>query len=452
MHNNQKIPLYEKISYGLGDTACNLIYMVVTTYLTFYFTDVYGISVTVVGVLMLAVRFLDMIDSPVLGILIDKTNTRWGKSRPWILWFCIPFAASCIMLFWGPDLSATGKMIYAFAAYVMVSVFYSCVNNPLSTMLPSLTSDQQERTVANTFRMLGGQFGGLIVNMTLLPLVAFLGAGDMQKGFFATLCLYAVVGVALLLITFFNTRERVETSSSKQSLPFKEGIKSIKGNTPWLMALLLTIFCYICYTQRSTAAIYYLTYYIGQPDVVPIVNSLAMCSILGLFMVPFLTRHFDKRWVILVGYAVFALGQFIIFLGDKNLWIIYFGTVFGAIGKGFTSGLLFVMIADTVDFGEWKSGIRAQGLLVSTAAGIGIKLGAGLGGAIPMWILASGGYVANQPQSQESMNAIVASYIWVPIAFALICVLILLFFKYEKPFNEIIADLNERNKNKQPAQ
>ncbi len=443
---DQKIPLFEKISYGLGDTACNLVYIVVTTYLTYYFTDVYGISLGAVGILMLAVRFLDMIDSPILGMLIDKTNTRWGKSRPWILWFCIPFAAACVMLFWGPDLSPSGKMIYAFTAYILVSVLYSAVNNPLSTILPSLTNDQQERTVANTFRMLGGQFGGLVVNLTLLPLVAFFGAGDMQKGFFATICLYAIVAVALLLITFFNTKERVHTDSSQKSLPLKEGIKAIKGNTPWFMALLLTIFCYICYTQRSTAAIYYVTYYIGQPELVPIVNSLAMCSILGLFMVPFLTKRFDKRWVILVGFSVFTLGQLIIYLGDKNIALIYFGTVFGAIGKGFTSGLLFVLIADTVDFGEWKSGIRAQGLLVSTAAGIGIKLGAGLGGAIPMWVMAAGGYVANQPQTEASMDAIIASYIWIPIAFALVCVLILFFFKYEKPFNEIIDDLNKRHK------
>ncbi|MDU5949211.1 MAG: MFS transporter, partial [Paenibacillus macerans] len=153
--SNQKLSLLEKVSYGLGDTASNLIYAVVTTYLTFYFTDVYGIGAAAVGTLLLVARLVDMLDSPIFGIFIDKTHTRWGKSRPWILWSCFPFTIVTILLFMGPELSASGKLAYAYIFYIASNILYTAVNNPLTTLLPSLSSDVQERTVANSFRMFG---------------------------------------------------------------------------------------------------------------------------------------------------------------------------------------------------------------------------------------------------------------------------------------------------------
>lgn len=441
---NQKMSMIEKISYALGDTGSNLIYTVLTTYLTFYFTDVYGIGAAAVGTLMLVARLVDMIDSPILGILIDKTNTKWGKSRPWILWSCFPFTIVSILLFMGPELSASGKLAYVYVFYITANVLYAAVNNPLQTMLPSMTNNVQERTVANTFRMFGGQIGGLIVNLTLLPLVAYLGAGNQQTGFFYTMIIFSVVALVLFLITFFNTRERVQSASGYESIPVKESIKAIKGNRPWLGVVLFGITFYTLNIMRLSAGIYYMTYYINKPEIISIVNTLAMSSLLGVLAIPFLTKKFSKKSLIITGLSINIVGHLIIFMGGSNVTFIIIGTIIGAIGLGLPTGLLFVLKADTVDYGEWKSGVRAPGILVS-ASGVANKLGSGLGGAIPVWLLAAGGYIANQTQSSATLNMIALSYIWLPMILSVVAILVMIFiYKWEKPHEEIMTELEAR--------
>lgn len=441
---NQKLPLIEKVSYGLGDTASNLIYTVITTYLTFYFTDVYGLGAVAVGTLMLIARFVDMIDSPIFGILIDKTNTKWGKSRPWILWSSIPFAIVSTLLFMGPELSASGKLAYAYVFYILANILYAAVNNPLTTMLPSMTSDVQERTVANTFRMFGGQVGGLIVNLSLLPLVAYFGGGDQQKGFFYTMGLFSLIGLILFFITFINTKERVQNISGDGPLTLKQSTKAMKGNRPWYAISLFGILFFLLYIMKMSAGIYYITYNLEKPELVSLVNTLGMLSLLGILFVPFLTKKYSKKSLMITGILVNIVGQFIIYFGGTNIAVVITGTIIGSIGLGLPAGLLFAFMADTVDYGEWKSGIRAQGILVSSA-GMGIKLGSGFGAAIPAWLLAAGGYVPNQKQTESALQMITLSFVWLPIIFAIVSILILIFVdKWEKPHHEIVAELAAR--------
>ncbi|KWX74419.1 sodium:solute symporter [Paenibacillus riograndensis] len=443
--SNQKLSLLEKVSYGLGDTASNLIYAVVTTYLTFYFTDVYGIGAAAVGTLLLVARLVDMVDSPIFGILIDKTHTKWGKSRPWILWSCFPFTIVTILLFMGPELSASGKLVYAYIFYIASNILYTAVNNPLTTLLPSLSSEIQERTVANSFRMFGGQLGGLLVNLTLLPLVAFFGNGDQQKGFFHTMILFGAVGLVMFLITFFNTRERVLDRSGGKSLPVRESVKAIKGNMPWIAGVLIGVVFFILYVVKLSSGIYYITYNLNQPDLVTTANTLGSLTLVGIICVPFLTKKYSKKTLMIAGMAVSLLGQLIIYLGGDSTAMVLTGIVVGAVGLGLPVGLLFALIADTVDYGEWKSGVRAQGLLASTASGIAIKLGSGLGGAIPAWLLAAGGYVANQTQTPTALRMIEISFIWLPILLCIVSILILVFlYRWDKPHHEIVAELEAR--------
>lgn len=443
--SNQKLSLLEKVSYGLGDTASNLIYAVVTTYLTFYFTDVYGIGAAAVGTLLLVARLVDMVDSPIFGIFIDKTHTRWGKSRPWILWSCFPFTIVTILLFMGPELSASGKLVYAYIFYIASNILYTAVNNPLTTLLPSLSSDIQERTVANSFRMFGGQFGGLLVNLTLLPLVALFGNGDQQKGFFHTMILFGAVGLVMFLITFFNTRERVQDRSGGKSLPVRESVKAIKGNMPWLAGVLVGVVFFILYVVKLSSGIYYITYNLNQPNLVTTANTLGSLTLVGIIFVPFLSKKYSKKTLMITGMLISIVGQLIIYLGGHSTAMVLTGTVIGAVGLGLPVGLLFALIADTVDYGEWKSGVRAQGLLASTASGIAIKLGSGLGGAIPAWLLAAGGYVANQTQTPSALRMIEISFIWLPILLCILSILILVFlYRWEKPHHEIVAELAAR--------
>lgn len=183
MKEPNQVSFKEKVSYGLGDTASNLIFTVITTYLMFFYTDVYGLNVAAVGTLFLVARMIDALDGPIFGVLIDRTSTKWGKSRPYFLWLSVPFGIVAILTFMTPDLSPTGKLIYAYATYITLGILYAGVNIPLSSMLPSLTSNSQERTVVNTYRMVGGQAGAFIVNAAVLPLVAFLAVGTNSKAF-----------------------------------------------------------------------------------------------------------------------------------------------------------------------------------------------------------------------------------------------------------------------------
>ena len=172
-----------RISYGLGDTASNLVFQMITMYLMFFYTDVYGLNVAAVGTLFLVARIIDAFDSPIIGVLIDRTNTKWGKSRPYFLWLAVPFAVVAVMTFMTPDFGDTGKLVYAYVTYITLGILYTAINLPLTSLLPSMTSNSQERTVVNSVRMIFGQLGGLVVSIGALPLVAALGKGNQQQGF-----------------------------------------------------------------------------------------------------------------------------------------------------------------------------------------------------------------------------------------------------------------------------
>ena len=359
----KKITFGTRVAYGCGDTACNIVYGMISTLLTLFYTDYVGISPVTIGIVMLVSRVFDGSSDLIMGFLVDRTKSRWGKSRPWILWSCFPFTIVTILLFMGPELSASGKLAYAYIFYIASNILYTAVNNPLTTLLPSLSSDVQERTVANSFRMFGGQLGGLLVNLTLLPLVAFFGNGDQQKGFFHTMILFGAVGLVMFLITFFNTRERVQDRSGGKSLPVRESVKAIKGNMPWFAGVLVGVVFFILYVVKLSSGIYYITYNLNQPDLVTTANTLGSLTLVGIICVPFLSKKFSKKTLMIAGMAISMLGQLIIYLGGNSTAMVLTGIVIGAVGLGLPVGLLFALIADTVDYGEWKSGVRAQGLV-----------------------------------------------------------------------------------------
>jgi len=248
----------ERISYGLGDTASNIVFQMITMYLMFFYTDVYGLNVAAVGTLFLVARIIDAFDSPIIGVMIDRTHTRWGKSRPYFLWLAIPFAVVAIMTFATPDFSNTGKLIYAYATYIILGILYAAINLPLTSLLTSMTSNSQERTIVNSVRMIFGQLGGLIVSVAALPLVAVFGNGNQQDGFLWTMVLFASVAVVFFFMTFANTRERVQLVGGKQTVPFKESIKALKGNYPWWLLLAINVFFWIAFTSKGQSTVFFL--------------------------------------------------------------------------------------------------------------------------------------------------------------------------------------------------
>jgi len=439
-----QVPWKERISYGLGDTASNLIFQTVTMYLMFYYTDVFGLNIAAVGTLFLIARIIDAFDGPIFGVLIDRTTSKWGKSRPWFLWLSFPFAIIAVLAFLSPDFGDTGKLAYAYLTYILLNVLYAGINIPLTSILPSLSSDSHERTVVTSIRMILAQVGALFVSIATLPLVAALGNGDQKKGFMLTMMIYAGVALVLFLITFKNVRERVQVDGNRV-VPFKEGIKAIKGNTPWWILLATGLFVFIGVTAKGPATIYYFKYNLGREDLIPLVNGLNIIMLLAIVLVPFLSKILGKRNTILTGMVIGIVGQVITYLGAQMMSIpsVLTGVIIGNFGGGIAFGLMFAMIADTIDYGEWKSGVRAPGLL-SAASGFGAKFGMGIGGAIAAWVLALGKYVPNQKQGPSALLAIEFNFIWLSLIANAIVIVLLMFYKLDKVEHQMINDLKTR--------
>lgn len=422
----------ERISYGLGDTASNLVFQMITMYLMFFYTDVYGLNVAAVGTLFLVARVIDAFDSPIIGVIIDRTHTKWGKSRPFFLWLAIPFGIVAVLTFMTPDLGNTGKLVYAYLTYILLGILYAAINLPLTSLLTSMTSNSQERTVVNSVRMIFGQLGGLVVSIGALPLVAVFGKGNQQQGFLWTMVLFAAIAVILFFTTFANTRERVQLGDKNQVVPFKDGVKALKGNLPWWILLFMNVFFWVGMTSKGQSAVFYLKYNLGREDLVPLVNGLNVILLVGIALMPMLAKRIGKRNTALLGVAIGAASQLIVYVAAvmSSIPLLIGAVAIGNIGIGFAAGLMFAMLADTVDYGELRSGIRAQGLLTASSS-FGVKFGMGIGGAVAAWVLAIGNYVPNQEQAASGLAAIQFNFVWIPFICFLICALLLLFYKLE---------------------
>jgi len=437
-----------RFSYAASDTAGQLVFCVISNYLLYFYTDVYGLPVAIAGNIMLLARFTDAIDAPIWGVIFDKTHSKWGKSRPWFLWLCLPFAVFGVLTFLTPNLGQTAKVIYAAVTYIVCSVLYTGINTPVTSILSALTPDPRERVTLTSFRMFGSKLGVLLVNLTALKLVQFFGQGDDRKGFMTVMPIYAAGTVLLYLFAFRNLEEVVP--QKKQSLPIADSLRAIKGNWPWIIIFVSSLFFWIAFIARVSAAPYFFEYTLHRKDLIPMAFALDFISLGTVFLMPFFCRWTSKRNVWILGLLGMVVGQLIVYFGMKNslsvAWIM-FGWTFGFLASGMTMAMPFSVLSDSVDYGEWKNGIRAAGFLTAIGAAFCLKAGAGLGSAIPAWILDAHGYVAKAAQSVTSLRGIEISFIWLPtLGFALAIIPVLFYKKFELLEPQIHADLEARRK------
>lgn len=433
----------ERVSYGLSDTASNLIFQMITIYLMFFYTDVFGISASTVATLFLVTRILDAFVDPLMGIIIDKTNSKWGKSRPYFLWLGVPFAIIAIMTFYTPDFGSTGKVVYAYITYALLGIIYSGINIPITSILPSMTSNPQERTELASIRMMLAFIGMLIVSVGTLPIVKLLGGGDQQKGFFLTMVLFGVIGGILFINTFVNVKERVVSSHDKP-LPFRESMKAIKGNVPWLLLLISGFIQMSIMTMQMQTTVYFWTYNMNRPDLITVMMSLSVVSLLTLGISSLVAKRIGKRNTMITGSSIMIVGYTFAIFGSNNqsIPLILTGMVITSLGQGLSMSMGFAMIADAVDYGEWKSGVRAQGLL-SAAVSFGAKVGMGVGGALSAAMLSLGKYVPGaEHQAHSALVAINMNYLWAPLVSAIIGIIIMLFYKLDRQIGAISEELD----------
>jgi sugar (glycoside-pentoside-hexuronide) transporter len=440
------IPYLKRFSYAAPDIGGQLVFCVISFYLLYFYTDVYGISAATAGTILLIARFTDAIDAPVWGIIFDKTHSRWGKSRPWFLWLCVPFALFGVLTFLTPNLGHTAKVWYAAITYIVASVLYTGINTPVTSILSALTPNPQERVMLTCWRMFGSKLGVLVVNLTALKMVAWLGQGDDKKGFMLTMPIYAVGTVLLFLLAFFNLEEKVK--EEKKSLPIKDSFGAIKGNWPWIIIFVSSLLFWIAFISRVSTVPYFCEYTLHRKDFIKWANAMDFTSLATVLFLSWFCKLTSKRNVWALGLLGMVIGQLIVYFGvhhDNSVPWIATGWIFGFLASGMAMALPFSLLADSVDYGEWKTGIRAPGFLAAIGAAFCLKAGSGLGGALPAWIMDAYGYVPKVEQTPASLKGIEIGFIWLPAVFFALSIIPVLFYKkYELMEPQIHAELEQR--------
>ena len=434
----------ERIGYGLGDTASNLTFNMVSLYLLYFYTDVVGLNPAAVAVLFLITKIWDAVNDPLMGLIVDRTHTKWGSCRPYLLWGAIPYAFFAVLMFTNFHGGMGAKLFFAYVGYIGFDLAYTFINIPYSAILPSLTSNYAERTAVNSVRMIFSRIGGITVSLATLPLVNLIGKGNEAKGFQGTMGIFGIIAIILFLITFASTKERIPQSNGEQ-MKLKDSFKTLKGNTPWWALLILNVFMWIGFTMMQQSIVYFFKYNLGKPQLagpyMPIM-MIGMFSALGLM--PMLSKRFTKRRLFIIGECIYIVGELLaLILSQGSIFSFFAAVIIGGFGWGMVAPLTFSMLADTVDFGEWKNGVRATGFLYS-ASSLGIKLGMSIGGAVGAVILARAGYVANVQQTQTALNAIQFVFIGAPMIASILCIFTIMFYKIDKQYPQIKADLEKR--------
>lgn len=452
----------EYVGYALGDTASNLFFQTFGIFLTYFYTDVWGITPAVVGTMFLVVRLLDAAADPLIGLMADRTQTRWGKFRPYLIWFALPYGLGGYMLFASPDLSSTSKVVYAYLSYGFMMLMYSFINVPYSSMLGVISPSPRIRTLASSYRFVGAFGGGLLVSLSVRPLVKWLGGGANEagkvinelRGFQLTMLIFAAISVAMFIICFATTKERVTVPPGQKNNAVGE-IGELLRNYPWIMLLLSAIFSLTFIGLRNGSALYYFKYVAGydnQPvlfglfDRVTVFISLGMaCMMLGSYCLSFFAKVADKR-VLSYGltFVTASCWAAFYFIPVHNFPLQLAVQALGTFCMGPASALVWAMYADVADYGEWKFGRRSTGLVYSASL-FAIKTGTACAGLMLPWILAKYDYLPNVPQSATAILGITLTFSLFPAGVAVLKGIALYIYPLGKAkVDEIERDLTAR--------
>ncbi|WP_203641476.1 MFS transporter [Levilactobacillus andaensis] len=417
----------ERISYGLSDAADNLVFQMMTTYLLFFYTDVYGLSASAAAILFIVARLADVVESLIIGLMIDRTHSKWGKSRPFFLWYALPYVLFAVLTFVTPPFSGSGKLIWAYVTYLGLGFFYTAVNLPITSILPTMTQNTWELTLLGVIRQFGGSSVQIIVAIFTLPLVALFGHGSQQRGFLLTIVLFGLISLALIWNTFFHVRERF-TDSEQSHQSWRAVGAMLRKNQPWLVISVVILLYWLTTAIKNQTTIYYFKYIQHSVALVPWANSFTFAALIGVLLIVHAADRWGKKRTMLGGIALAAIGQLILTVGVllNHLVVLFAGILINSIGNGLIIGLVSIMIADTIRYGM-AMGIQAEGILASTDD-FGVNVGLGLGGLVTAGLFHFSGYVANHAQNAATQHMITLNYAWLPLILYLVMFAILLLY------------------------
>lgn len=486
-NSSQKLSVLEKIGYSLGDFAANLIFQTIITFLAFFYTDIYKIPAGTASAIIFFGGFLGAFFNIIMGIIADRTRTRWGKFRPWILWTSLPFGIMAILTFSTPDFSPNGKVIYALVTYFLLIIIYSANNLPYTALGGVLTGNMKERNSLSSYRFVVVMFAQFIIQSLLLPLALIMGHDNKAVGFKNTIIIFAIVGVICFLITFFTTRERIIPKKEQEST-VKQDFIDLSKNRPWIIMLLVTILVFITLSLKGGMYVFYFKYYLDPIALATFLNDIGfnnfisyvnhalkgigftefqwpkdvsttafslfnaggiLFMIIGIFFSKSLANTFGKRNIYILFVFLSAVTLLLFnFYSPSSISFVFCTQLVHGFFYGITIPLLWTMIADVADYSEWKNNRRATAVIFSAMI-FGIKIGISIGGALGAAFLSKYGYIAEAihqvPTAIEGIKLSVSIY---PGLIFIISAVLLFFYLIDKKLEiQIESDLKERRKN-----
>ncbi|TAL31962.1 MAG: MFS transporter [Spirochaetes bacterium] len=437
------LSLLRKLGYGVGDFASNITWQVVRLYLLFFYTDVFGITAAEAGVIFLVSRVWDAIFDPMIGYIADHTHTRWGKFRPYILFGSLPLGIILVMTFTTPDLGHDGKFVWALVSYLLLVTLYSAVNLPFSSLTAAMTQDTNERGTLSGFRVFFAILAGILVAVSTLPLVNSFPTKEI--GFRNVLIIFSAIATIVFFITFLSTRERISVESHV-GYSLKEALRLLMANKPLIALSMSVFFLGIANTMTGATSLYFIKYNLKREDLYPVYALfVALCLIVGVVLSTIMSKRIGKKNMY---YAAIAIGMAVnvgVFVTPySNIGLIFILGALGGIGGGAGAQLMWSMAPDTVEYAEWKTGLRAEGLTYSAFSFVQ-KLDTAIGGAFAGMILAFVGYVPNGVQTGTALNGILGIMTIAPFTAGILGIFCMRWYSLDSVrFNTIVSELKER--------
>jgi GPH family glycoside/pentoside/hexuronide:cation symporter len=450
-----RVKVREKIAYSLGDVGSNVVLAPATAFFLFYLTTVVGLDAGIAGTIILVGQLLNGVIDLVVGYLIDRTDTRWGKARPWVLLSAVPLAVAFVLMFSVPgDFDTTGKIVWTFAMYTLVmAVFFTASNVAYGTLMAVITPDPKVRVSLGAYRFFAAVLTNLLVGLFTLPIVQSFGNG--QPAWTMTAVILGVIATITLVATALGTRERVvaapEERASQQRIS-KLLSTLVRNPYFWLIFILGALF-WIFQGVTSAAGVYYAAEILGDPSLFGLLNVAGLIPTLVVMpFMPLLMGRLGKRNAFLLAAGVQLVGVLLPLFAPENFGVVLAGLLVRGLGLAPFAAGLYAATADVIDFGEWRFGVRADGLIFSGIT-VGIKVGSGVGAALVGWMLSAGGYVATAAVQPDSVDqAILALYIYIPIALVVLIGITTYFFRVERYRPQIEAHLATRTQNTEAAE
>lgn len=467
-----KLSVKEKVGYSLGDLSANLIFQTLITYLAYFYTDVFGLEQNTASAVIFWVGMIAaLVFNPLVGALADRTNTKWGKFRPWILWTAAPLGLASLLTFTTPDFGNTGKIIYAISTYSILLLLYAANNLPYSSLSGVITGDMGERNSLSSYRFVAVMVAQFIVQVFMYPFIEYVGEGNMMEGFSTVNTYLAISGTVLMFITFLTTKERVIPNIEQKST-LKEDFGDLLKNKPWIIILIVTIFLFITLAMKGGSYLYYFQSYVDQDSLaaflVPVekvFSSLGLnfdspasmgfaffnaggiiFMIVGISFSKRLADKYGKRDIFQIFLFVSIIPIFMFyFYSPHSIAIIFISQILHGFFYGITIPILWAMIADVADYSEWKNNRRATAIIFSAML-MGLKIGLTIGSALIPKINKIFGYIPNSDtQSENALYGIkMLVSIFPSISFLAACLLLLVYEINKSMETRIEQDLLQR--------